>query len=345
MRFALTAEQSDLHGVVADLLDDLCGPGVVRAGAGSKEAGVLFAALVELGAPGLLVDEDHGGLGLDESAVVPMLIEAGRAAAPLSLTDTFAVAPGPLAAAGRLPDLVAGTVHVVADPAGTSIVRYGTRADVLLQGGWAGSGVIRVVDLTDARREPVAAVDPVADLHRVSGGTVIAEVDDPGTVRTAWLRGVLGSSAELIGLSRRMLDMTVAHVTQRRQFGVPIGSFQAIKHHLASALIQLEFAAPAVAVAGVALARGEDPVAVDREVSTAKALASDAAAHVARITMQCHGAIAYTTEYDWHLFAKRAWALTADRGSADWHRSAVARSLGLEDGSTVSGRTRLEGEQ
>ena len=59
-------------------------------------------------------------------------------------------------------------------------------------------------------------------------------------------RLALGAAAQLVGLGQRMLDMTVDHVKQREQFGVPIGSFQAVKHHLADALKELAFARPAV---------------------------------------------------------------------------------------------------
>ena len=67
----------------------------------------------------------------------------------------------------------------------------------------------------------------------------------------------------------------------------------------------------------------------DRDVALAKALASEAATAVARTAIQCHGAIAYTTEYDLHLYAKRAWALAAEWGSAAWHRARIAEHLGL----------------
>jgi alkylation response protein AidB-like acyl-CoA dehydrogenase len=82
-----------------------------------------------------------------------------------------------------------------------------------------------------------------------------------------------------------------------------------------------------VAREGFALASG-DPHR-DRDVALAKALASEAATAVARTAIQCHGAIAYTTEYDLHLYAKRAWALAAEWGSAAWHRARIAEHLGL----------------
>jgi hypothetical protein len=143
----------------------------------------------------------------------------------------------------------------------------------------------------------------------------------------AYLRGVVGTAALLVGLSRRMLDLTVGYVRQREQFGVPIGSFQAVKHALASALLSLRFARPAVLAAGWALASETADAAT--YASAAKALASETALLVARTALQCHGAIGYTTEYDLHLFAKRAWATAPTWGSAEEHRRRIGTQLGL----------------
>lgn len=330
MRFAPTAEQADMRQVVADLLTETCPPSVVRSG----DAGGVFAALAELGATGLLVPEDAGGLGLDENFLVPIMIEVGRAAAPLPIGDTVAVAPVALAGTGRLDDLVAGEVTVAADPQRTGRIHFAAAATVAVIGGFDGAGPVTVVDLAGADRTRLAAIDPAADLAAVAGGREIGRIDDPDAVRLIWRRGVLAAAAELIGLSRRMLDLTVGYVSERRQFGAPIGSFQAVKHHLASALIAVEFAAPAVAAAGALMAAGAGETEIERQLATAKALASDAAGQVARATLQCHGAIAYTTEYDWQLYAKRAWALAAAWGSAAHHRAAAARSLGLRPAGT-----------
>ena len=107
---------------------------------------------------------------------------------------------------------------------------------------------------------------------------------------------------------------------------MPIGSFQAVKHHLADALLQLHFARPAVYRAAWSIAEGEPTRS--RDVSMAKAMASDAAALVGRKALQCHGAIGYTVEYDLHLYLKRTWALAPSWGSAAWHRARVAESIG-----------------
>ncbi len=123
-----------------------------------------------------------------------------------------------------------------------------------------------------------------------------------------------------------MLDLTVEYVKTRTQFGVPVGSFQAVKHHLADALLQLEFAEPLVYAAAWALATGS---ADRKDVSAAVVLAVDAARFVARQAIQCHGAIGYTVEYDLHRYAKRTWALAATC-DLDAHLARLARALDLE---------------
>ena len=122
-----------------------------------------------------------------------------------------------------------------------------------------------------------------------------------------------------------MIDMTVDYATQRKQFGVPIGSFQATKHHLANARIKLEFARPLVYRAAASLRDADQQAGL--HVHMAKAVANDAAAIAAKVALQCHGAIGYTTEYDLHLYMKRAWALSATWGDAAWHRAHIQRAI------------------
>jgi hypothetical protein len=140
-------------------------------------------------------------------------------------------------------------------------------------------------------------------------------------------RAALGTAAQLVGLGQAMLDLTVGYVKERRQFGVPVGSFQAVKHPLANGLKELSFARPAVYRAAYSVATA-DPRAT-RDVSMAKAMASDAASFVARVALQCHGAIGYTVEYDLHVWLKRTWTLSRAWGDSSWHRDRVARLLGL----------------
>jgi alkylation response protein AidB-like acyl-CoA dehydrogenase len=169
-----------------------------------------------------------------------------------------------------------------------------------------------------ARLDEFGAFDPslVAVTFEEIGYAAVAVPDDRYGDPAA-----LAAAAQLVGLGQRMLDMTVEYVKERRQFGVPIGSFQAIKHHLADALKELRFARPAVWRAATTI--------VPQDVSMAKALASDAASFVGRRALQCHGAIGYTVEYDLHRYLKQTWLLARRHGDAAWHREQIAKELNI----------------
>ena len=161
--------------------------------------------------------------------------------------------------------------------------------------------------------------------------------DDPAVVDEVLDRGALAAAAQAVGVGRRLLDMTVAHVSEREQFGRPVGANQAVKHHCADVAIALEFAGPLVQVAAWAMAAGagtgamggDEAGTVSTDVSMAKSAASDAVDLACRAALQCHGAIGYTIEHDLQLWLKRGWALAASWGDAAHHRRRVAGSLGL----------------
>ncbi len=138
-------------------------------------------------------------------------------------------------------------------------------------------------------------------------------------------RAALGAAAQLVGLGVRMIEMTVDYVKERTQFGAPVGSYQAVKHHLASAHVKIEYARPVVYRAAYAIAHDEPDRR--RDVSFAKVYAGDAAGAAARAALQCHGAIGYSFEYDLHLWMKRAWVLQTAWGTAAFHRNRVADAV------------------
>src|SRR5699024_5114742 len=123
----------------------------------------------------------------------------------------------------------------------------------------------------------------------------------------AWERGTIASASALVGLSRRILDMTVEDVAQRQHFGRPIGSVQAIEHQLAEVEANLVRAVPLIKAGAGEVDRTE--AGGIRYVSAAKIMAGRDAADTAKVGLQCLGAMAYTTEYDLQLFAKQTWAL------------------------------------
>ena len=134
-------------------------------------------------------------------------------------------------------------------------------------------------------------------------------------------------AAEQVGGAQRCLDMTVAYAKDRKQFGRPIGSFQAIKHKCADMLLKVESARSAAYYAGWAASVGEaDLPAV---ASLAKAYCSDAYFHCASEAIQIHGGVGFTWEYDVHLHFKRARATESLLGSPAFHRELVARRIGL----------------
>jgi len=138
-------------------------------------------------------------------------------------------------------------------------------------------------------------------------------------------RGALAVAAQQVGMAHRMVEIAVDYAKQREQFGRPIGSFQAIKHMLATVQVKIEFARPLVYRAAHSVARAESSRSID--VSQANAAASDAASLAAKTALQVHGAIGYTWEVDLHLWMKRAWALEAAWGSRRWHRRRIAEAV------------------
>ena len=122
---------------------------------------------------------------------------------------------------------------------------------------------------------------------------------------------------------RQVLD----HVREREQFGVKIGSFQALKHRLADCYLDLEAARASVRYASVALAEGATDASV--AASSAKALASDCAQRLGHEGIQMLGGLGFTWEHDMHLFVKRAMASSLLLGTAEDHRQRTARLLGL----------------
>jgi alkylation response protein AidB-like acyl-CoA dehydrogenase len=166
------------------------------------------------------------------------------------------------------------------------------------------------------------------DVDDTASARVIAEGPDAREAYDAACdRAAAATAAVLVGLSRRALQMTVEYVGVRRQFGVPIGSFQAVKHHLANAHTAVEMAVPLVHAA--AWAHAEDPSQARQLSSMAKVMANKAGRVTAKAALQCHGAIGYTTESDLHLYLMRIWSLLNAWGGTGDHVDRVAVEAGF----------------
>ena len=308
MRFELGDDRVEFADAVRKALADGCTPADVRRAWDHDQPldRGIWTTLVEMGT----TDPE-----LDWVTRVAVAEEVGRAALPHPWVETVFVA-GPLGAArdGQMVSTDLGTPGVV--PAGAD-------ADVVVLGGADGSA--HLVAPADVELVPVDSVDGGRRLVEVSGWTGGMPLDGPVAPTLA---GALGTAGVLVGLGRHLLDTTVTYVSEREQFGQPVGSFQAVKHHLANAAKDLAFARPMIWRAAHGLDVGSDDAA--RDVSTAKALASDAASLAADVALQCHGAIGYTVEYDLHLWLKRVWALARAWGDAAHHRRVVGDALGLD---------------
>jgi len=333
VRFAFTEDQKLFRDTLRGLLEKECSAEVVRRAwdaRGSGRSTPLWSKLAELGAIGLTVPEAHGGLGLREIDLVLLLEESGRAALPEPIVETTAVGAPLLAEVADealqttwLPRVAAGNAKVALGLERFAFVADAHVADLLLL---EHGGELHALPRDAVRYEPETSVDGARRLFRVtwspSSATRIASGDVArAAVARAFDRGALGVSAMLLGLARHLIDATVEYVKVRKQFGSAIGSFQAVKHHLADALVKLEFARPVVYRAAYSMSHGSNSSSL--HVSMGKAYASEAAWTSARAALQCHGAIGYSYEHDLHLWMKRVWALNAAWGDASWHRARV----------------------
>lgn len=333
MDFRFTDDQLTFQATLRKALEKECTPEQVRT-LWDTETGrspQRWAQLAELGLLGLLVPDEHGGLGLNEVDLVLLLEEAGRAALPEPAVETAAVGvpmlrETPLARAW-LPKVAAGDAILTVGHPRNPFVTDAHIADLLLlPHGDALHAVPR--ERVTARRQPCN--DPSRRLFRVdwtpTGETRVAQGPDAQRLLdAAFDRAALACAAQQLGVGQRMLDMGVRYATERQQFGKPIGSYQAVKHLLANVAVRLEFARPVVYRAAFSVAHTTPTRAVD--VSHAKVAASQAALLAAKTVHQVHGAIGYTWECDLHIWMKRAWALDITWGTSAWHRARVAAAV------------------
>jgi alkylation response protein AidB-like acyl-CoA dehydrogenase len=339
MDFRPTDDQALLASGVADFLAGQCTPDHVRtAWDTGRHDDRRWKALAGLGVTGLTVPTDHGGMGLDERDLVGILVEAGRAALPEPVLEATAVAAPLLAelagtdpigaelAETWLPAIASGDAVVVPAVACDPYPAHIRAADLVLVGTgdrlWAlPPGQLDIIDqpnLDGAR--PTAAINVPDGLAPTLTGSGVE-----AALARASARGALAAATMLIGAGHAMIDLAVAHAQQREQFGRPIGTFQAVKHHLADALVDITFARPLVERAACSITLGDPDAAT--HAAMAKAFAGDAAHAAAAHALQVHGAIGYTWECDLHLWMKRTWSLAAAWGDTETQWQELESSL------------------
>ena len=186
----------------------------------------------------------------------------------------------------------------------------------------AGLRQVPNVEMDHTSKTSTLTFDGVA----VAADAVIGEVDRGWAVIGPTLqRAAIGASAEMLGAARRCMEMSVEYAKVRQQFGQPIGAFQAIKHACAEMLLEVENAHAATYYAAWALDAGAPDAAL--AASVAKAYVGDASRKVCGSSIQVHGGIGFTWEYDLHLYVKRAKHLEPLYGDADFHRERALQLL------------------
>ena len=353
MDFEFDDDQLGLQAAAADVLAKECPPSYVRAVVekGDSAAG-LWDTLCSLDWPGLAITAEHGGVGASALELAIVLEQLGYVADPTPfLATTTQFVPliatcgdesqrqrflGAVAAEGR-----AGTLALA--PEATA-----TRVD----GGWALSGQASLVVDGD-RAEEIAVVVGTGDRAEVFvvPGAVVAARRSPafdaalhvadvefdgvtveddrhlgnGDVELALDHAVMGLAMVTVGACQRALDMVVEYVSERQQFGVPVGSFQAVKHKAVDMYVAVERARALAYFAALTIAE-RDP---RRPLATAmaKAAAGDAQLLVFQDAIQLFGGIGFTWENDLHLYLRRAKAAALLFGGAAEHRARVGRLL------------------
>jgi alkylation response protein AidB-like acyl-CoA dehydrogenase len=193
--------------------------------------------------------------------------------------------------------------------------------------------VVPVASLTTA---PVHALDGSRRLvHveldglRVGRDRVLGEPDRSAVpaLRRAVEEATVCLALEMVGTAQTIFDTTLEYAKQREQFGVPIGSFQAIKHKFADMMIALERARSLGYFAALTIA--EDDPRRESAASVAKAAAGDCQRLLAKEGIQIHGGIGYTWEHDMHLYVRRIKSSEPLFGTGSWHRARIADLLGV----------------
>ena len=314
MRFALDAQQRDFAASIDAALGGADLPGAVRAwSAGDVAPGrKVWEQLANLGVTALAVPEKFDGLDAEPIDLVVALERLGRWCVPGPVAESIAVAPVLLAnddQGDRCAALASGElIATVAQPPHTPrAVDADTAGLVLLA---TNNGVTEA-----GLGEQHESVDPSRRLYDVTATGESWQAD----VQRAYEFGVLATAAQLIGAAEALLHASVDYAKQRTQFGRVIGSYQAIKHKLADVHIAIELARPLVYGAALSLDA--------RDVSAAKAAASEAGLLAARSSLQTHGAIGFTQEYDLSLLLLRVQALRSAWGTPEAHRRRVLELL------------------
>ena len=330
MNFDFTDDQQAIKATARDFLADRFSAGArSRSGRGGRYDERPWTEMVELGWPGIFIEEDHGGQGLGMVELAILMEEMGYSLAPSPFFSNAAAgllvrhAGSEEQRSRHLPGIASGeglgTAGMVAN--GAALAPDGGTAAVYALVDGDGRGVLQELANGMALRE---SIDSTRTLYTVP----LEEGEElPGDVTAGLDRIRVALAAELVGVGQRAMEMAVAYASERQQFGRPIGAYQAISHRCAQMLLEVEGARAATLYA--AWAADHEPESLPLAASMAKAYASDAGTRVTASALQVHGGIGFTWEHDLHLFLKRANGDAHMFGDAREHRDRVSDLAGI----------------
>ncbi len=352
MSIAITDDHKALAQTAADFLAKRNARGAAREllEAPDEPLPEFWDELVNLGWLGLHVPEEHGGSGYSLEELVVVVEELGRAVAPGPFVPTviasalIATADDDALKVELLPGLAGGSVVAgVALDSEVSIDgdRVSGSAGLVLGGGLAAVlvvpaggdvAVVRAGDGVEAKTP--TNLDPTRRSSRVRfDGAPATVLPGARSLLVDLARVIL--AAEAVGVARECTELAAEYAKERQQFGRPIGTFQAVKHHCANMAVATELATSAVWDAARAAQTGGDQLRYAAAV--AAALAAPAADLCANLNTQVHGGIAITWEHDAHLYMRRATTLLtylragqAAQDVVELTRAGVVRSKAVE---------------
>ena len=338
MKFCFNDEQLFFSETVREMLTKQCSPDHIGDFI-SSESGtlpLLWDSLMAIGVPGMAAPLSLGGLEMSDLDFVLIMEELGRAACPEPIME-HAVLSVPLLAECNtgntynniLESAIAGTKRVSVALDGQYVLGANSANYLLL----FHSGALHLVEQDSVELQRQLSVDETRHLFSIEWNPTAKTVieDNPDHVRSlalkTELRAEVATAAQCVGVAERLLEKTVQYVQERNQFGKPVGANQAIKHQLADTGKAIEFARPMVHRAAWCLSSGDPET--DLAVHMGKLLASRSVELACQTSLQCHGAIAYTLEYDLQLWLKRGLTLSSSWGDTYGQREKIANCLGL----------------
>ena len=367
MQFGLSESQQILKDTARKFLAGECPIAAVRKAMETDTAfdPDLWSKLAGQGFTGIITPEEYGGMGLGKVELILLMEEAGYALLPGPLFSTVALAApvidalgtsaqkrkylGPIAAgeARSTVALIDAEANGSWDPAHIQLSAAADRltgtklfvTDAAIAGFMvvaARNGVFVVeANAPGLRIQPMKGMDLTRKIYSVEFKNTPAEkLGGPGDLARALDVATAALAAEMTGGMQRVLETTVAYAKTRKQFGKPIGIFQAVQHLCADMYLETESSRSAAYYASWALEENA-PDAISA-VSVAKMYASDAGRTVGNRGIQVHGGMGFTWENDLHLYYRRAKASETMLGDAAFHRERIAKTMidGAAVGST-----------